>query len=214
MLPLLSFGMESGGQRPGSSTSASTSSNRPRPKSRASTTSIHTPADSIPHPYQHVFNPGSMQEHMPQHSAGFQYSAEEMIKRAEHQLTNPPQNYAVDPSLHTHIPESRAMSVDTTYTTGSHDVQRPPLYQSQSFDGKENAAFLPPEEAKQPSGTSQLGGARRAKGNTSAQANDQELRRLFAEHRHLQLHDIAASVLANERGPKAEKTKQVFAMLW
>lgn len=206
--------MDSGAQRPGSSTSASTTSNRPRPKSRASTTSIHTPVESIPHPYQHAFHPGNVQQQMPPQLGGFRYSPEEMIRRTEHQLTNPPQNYAVDPSLHTHNPASRAMSVDTAYTGGSHDVQRPPLYQSQSFDGKENATYFQTEEAKQPPGTSQQGGAKRAKGNASAQANDQELRRLFTEHRHQQLHDIAASVLLNERGPKAEKTKQVFAMIW
>lgn len=210
--------MESGVQRPGSSTSASTTSNRPRPKSRASTTSIHTPAEPIPHPYQHVFHPGNVQQQMPQqipqHLGSFRYSPEEMIRRTEHQLTNPSQNYAVDPSLHTHDPASRAMSVDTAYTGGSHDVQRPPLYPSQSFDGKENAAYFATEEAKQPPDSAQLGGLKKGKGNASAQANDQELRRLFIENQHQQLHDIATSVLANERGPKAEKTKQVFAMIW
>ena len=208
--------METGGSRPRSSTSVSTTSNRPRPISRASTTSIHTPGEPVPQAYQHhAFHPSSMQsQRPPAHMGGFQYTPEEMIRQSEHQLINPPQSYVVDPSLQGHNPASRAMSVDTAFTSNSHDVQRPPIYQSQSFDGKENAAFPTMEEGKPQIGPSQLGGPKKGKGNSSAQANDQELRRLFTENRHQQFSDVATSVLASERGPKAEKTKQVFAMIW
>ena len=58
------------------------------------------------------------------------------------------------------------------------------------------------------------GEARKKKGSASSIANENELRKLFAANKDRDLNDIAASVLANERGPKSEKTKQIFAMNW
>ena len=58
------------------------------------------------------------------------------------------------------------------------------------------------------------GETRKKKGSASSIANDNELRKLFAANKDRDLNDVAASVLANERGPKSEKTKQIFAMNW
>ena len=59
-----------------------------------------------------------------------------------------------------------------------------------------------------------VGETRKKKGSASSIANDNELRKLFAANKDRDLNDVAASVLANERGPKSEKTKQIFAMNW
>ena len=58
------------------------------------------------------------------------------------------------------------------------------------------------------------GEMRKKKGSASSIANDNELRKLFAANKDRNLNEVAASVLANERGPKSEKTKQIFAMNW
>lgn len=57
-------------------------------------------------------------------------------------------------------------------------------------------------------------GTRKKKGAASSAANDVELRRLFRENSERDLHQVALQVLENEKGPKSEKTKQVFGMLW
>ena len=86
------------------------------------------------------------------------------------------------------------------------------LSQYASYDGKDLQALESlNEEQPQDDGT---GEGKRKKGSASSLANDIELRRLFRENQGRPLKDVAAQVLANERGPKAEKTKQIFAMLW
>jgi regulatory factor X len=51
-------------------------------------------------------------------------------------------------------------------------------------------------------------------GSQSSQTNDKELRELRAQNEHRSLSDVAQEVLSTERTPRAEKTKQLFAMLW
>jgi len=106
------------------------------------------------------------------------------------------------------------MSVDHVYHE-THDITRPMLNQHISFDGKEPPQFaavsFPDDQTQDEGGTGEI---RKKKGSASSIANDQELRRLFAENKHRDLKDVASAVLANERGPKSEKTKQIFAMNW
>ena len=56
--------------------------------------------------------------------------------------------------------------------------------------------------------------APKKKGSGASQANDQELRRLFRENDGRNLLEVASEVKREEKGPKAEKSKQVFGMLW
>ena len=207
--------MALGPSRQRSSTSASTASNHPRPDSRASTTSINTTTEQSTQAYQHVFQSSHTQNEQIPSANATNYTPEEMITRSEEQLTNPNQTYAIDPSLQAHTAQSRSMSVDAAYNE-NRDNLRPPMHQFHSFDGKENQAFPSIDENKMRIGTGipESQSKPTAKGNASSQANDQELRRLFRENCHRDLKDVAASVLANERGPKSEKTKQIFAMNW
>ena len=55
---------------------------------------------------------------------------------------------------------------------------------------------------------------RRRKNSTATATNDKELRELLARNESRVLKDVAQEVIQKERTPQAEKTKQLFAMLW
>ena len=144
-------------------------------------------------------------------SQAVHYTPEEMITRSERQLTNPNSNYAIDPSLQGHLAHGRALSVDHSFS-GNLATARPPMTQYHSFNGQENQTMEGAIDEAQDDPA--VGEGKKKKGSASSIANDLELRRLFRENQGRSLKDVAAQVLANERGPKSEKTKQIFAMLW
>ncbi|KAL8679237.1 MAG: hypothetical protein Q9224_000484 [Gallowayella concinna] len=198
-----------GTKRPRSNTSGSTASSR-RTKSRASTTSI---ASSGTQPLYPEPSHALLIQHAPQ----LQYSAEEMITRSEHQLTNPQTGYTFDPSLQRHgeYPgnihmHARSASLGQSSHTNPSN-RRPPLNHHQSFDGKDTSGLEP---ANGDQGAEENTDGRKKKGSATSLANDLELNKLFQENKHRSLKEVAAQVLANERGPRSEKTKQIFAMLW
>ena len=208
---LVALIMASGPTRARSSTSGSTTIG-PRRKSRASTASTHSISTQPAQHYQHESDPAS---HLfPVHNMQpqtVQYTPEEMITRSELQLTNPNPTYAIDPSLQNHLMHGRALSVDHSFSANL-AVTRPPMTQYDSFNGQENQALdsVIDEAQEDPA----AGEGKKKKGSASSIANDLELRRLFRENQGRSLKDVATQVLANERGPKSEKTKQIFAMLW
>lgn len=55
---------------------------------------------------------------------------------------------------------------------------------------------------------------RRRKGSAVTATNDKELREMLAKNEGRPLRDVAQEVIQKERTPMAEKTKQLFAMLW
>lgn len=135
-----------------------------------------------------------------------------MITCSERQLTDPSHEIAIDPLLQDHITGVQTMSVDRTYT-GHPSQTRPVVDHHKSFDTRANQfpVSLNDEQTQDDTG---VGETRKKKGSASSIANDQELRRLFAENKHIDLQEVASQVLAHERGPRSEKTKQVFAMNW
>jgi len=50
--------------------------------------------------------------------------------------------------------------------------------------------------------------------NSGSATNDKELREMLARNVGRDLKDVAAEVIATDRTSKAEKSKQLFAMLW
>ena len=86
------------------------------------------------------------------------------------------------------------------------------MTQYHSFNGQETQTLDGIMDDAQDDPTA--GEGKKKKGSASSIANDLELRRLFRENQGRSMKDVAAQVLANERGPKSEKTKQIFAMLW
>lgn len=89
----------------------------------------------------------------------------------------------------------------------------PSMNHTRSFTGQ-GQHFVMTFNDEQTQDDAGAGEARKKKGSASSIANDNELRKLFAANKDRDLNDVAVSVLANERGPKSEKTKQIFAMNW
>ncbi|EME43198.1 hypothetical protein DOTSEDRAFT_132769 [Dothistroma septosporum NZE10] len=55
---------------------------------------------------------------------------------------------------------------------------------------------------------------KRRKGSAQTATNDKELREMLAKSEGRSLREVAQEVIQKERTPMAEKTKQLFAMLW
>lgn len=56
---------------------------------------------------------------------------------------------------------------------------------------------------------------KKKKGSTAGSAtNDKELRQMLQQNEGRKLKDVAAEVIQTDRTSKAEKSKQLFAMLW
>ncbi|KAK5166747.1 hypothetical protein LTR04_000491, partial [Oleoguttula sp. CCFEE 6159] len=55
---------------------------------------------------------------------------------------------------------------------------------------------------------------KRKKGSSASATNDKELRELLVKNDGRSLKEVATEVIQKERTPQAEKTKQLFAMLW
>ena len=195
--------MRSKSPRPRSNTSVSTSvSTMSRPKSRQSTTSIQSNATQPAHLYHQTSEPIFQVQQQP--PLAHRATPEEMVAR---QLTQSNNGYAIDPSLQydsaqhpTNIPHHHPI-------TGSSEISTKPV------DSRE---FQHPEERKEsPNQDEQTGdGSKRKKGSASSQANDIELRRLYRENQGRDLHEVALQVIRDDKGPKSEKTKQIFGMLW
>lgn len=202
--------MTSQGPRPRSNTAGS--NNGRRPKSRASTASAQSNSTQTIQQYQQT--PESLQLFPTQHAQmqPVSYTPEEMVARAKQQLINPNQNFAIDPSLQDQTNQARAFSAEYPLN-GNQVLASVSMGQYHSFDGKENQPLENVNE-EQPQDDTTIGEGKKKKGSASSIANDLELRRLFRENQGRSLKDVAAQVLANERGPRSEKTKQIFAMLW
>jgi regulatory factor X len=55
---------------------------------------------------------------------------------------------------------------------------------------------------------------KKKKGSAYTATNDKELREMLTRNDGRALKEVAQEVIATERTPKAEKSKQLFAMLW
>ncbi|KAL6713066.1 hypothetical protein ACLMJK_009187 [Lecanora helva] len=195
-----------------SSTSGSTVSNRPRPVSRASTTSLNTPN---PQPGQ-LQRHASENPHIPprhgSHPPQLSNLSEGMVSKAGQRLISTNNSYAIDPSLQNSQSGPRAMSVDHSYD-GHHGQMESGTDYPYPFESRESQ--IPTNFNDEPNQEdSGVGEFKKKKGSASSIANDQELRKLFRENHHRDLKEVAAEVLAHERGPRSEKTKQIFAMNW
>lgn len=202
--------MNSQGNRSRSNNSVSSTTRGP--KSRASTASAQS--SSTQPIQQYSQRPEDVE---PFDAQPLSLTAEEMITRSERQLTNPNQTFVIDPSLQDQTDHQRAQSED--FSLGGNvpldrsSVARPSINQYHSFDGRENQIVENSNE-EQPQDDTGPGEGIKKKGSASSIANDKELRRLFRENQGRSLKDVAAHVLDNDRGPKSEKNKQIFAMLW
>ena len=191
--------------RPRSNTSMSTSaSTMSRPKSRQSTTSVHSNATHQAHIYHQTAEPIFQVQQQPPmiHHA----TPEEKIAR---QLSQSNSGYAIDPTLQ--YDHNQAQPAHNTMDN-SGVVDSPAL---QNDLNENRASVLPARRKESPLQDEITGdGDKRKKGSASSQANDIELRRLYRENQGRDLHEVALQVIRDDKGPKSEKSKQIFGMLW
>ena len=130
------------------------------------------------------------------------------MDQSTYHFSQPNGAYSVNPNLQQHA-----------HTPFGHDIglQQNPVMRMQSpaqftsIEGREDSIVDDRVSVKEET----VGdGSQRKKGSASSQANDNELRRLFRENQGRELHDVALQVVKDEKGPRSEKAKQIFGMLW
>ncbi|KAH6141617.1 hypothetical protein HBI68_215750 [Parastagonospora nodorum] len=196
-----------------STTSMSTRSNRPL--SRASTTSVHSFEQYQPQPQQ---SRQSQFSHQPLYNTAFTSEPLQpaLLQAAQHASAQDNlmsmslesvQQYLGYPSDSTPQPQPNGMSapMDTHPYHTSMAPQSQQQQQQQQQHQQQPSFMAPPMESED----------KKKKGSASGSAtNDKELRQLLAQNEGRHLKDVAAEVIQNDRTSKAEKSKQLFAMLW
>lgn len=195
-----------------------------RPRSRGSTASIHS---STTQQTQDQHLDGFPQFLPPQVGNGQHMfnNPEDMLMRFGHQLSHHPNSGALDQSMqeaHGVMPRAGDFQTHSMHAhTLSHHSIPPEIpsglsnvttqYQQMYDSGVEN--HLPEHLVEEPE-ISEPGGKKK-RGASSTVANDNELRKLLRQYEGWSLKQMAAEVMKHEGGGgKAEKVKQVFAMIW
>lgn len=194
-----------------------------RPRSRGSTASIHSSTTQQTQD-QHLDGfPQFLPSQVGAGQAMFGNNPEDMIMRFGHQLSHQPNGTPMEQSMRdSHSVTSRADDFPSHAMHGhslSHHSLPPeiasglpvPQYQSMYDSGVENHL---PDHNMEDQEASELG-AKKKRGSSSTLANDNELRKLLRQYEGYSLKQMAAEVMKHEgAGGKAEKVKQVFAMIW
>ncbi|PWY70203.1 hypothetical protein BO70DRAFT_141083 [Aspergillus heteromorphus CBS 117.55] len=205
------------------------SRNSRRPRSRGSTASIHSTTTQQTQDQQIT---DAFPQFLPaQPTAGhnvFGGNPEEIIMRFGQQLSHPVNGASLDHTLqdahHPVMPRAEDFPSHAMHghhlshhsiPTGipSHGLTGVPMPQFQTMydSGIENHV---PEHVLDENDVSETGGKKK-KGSSSSLANDNELRKLLRQYDGYSLKEMATEVLKHEgAGGKAEKVKQVFAMIW
>ncbi|KAJ5094978.1 hypothetical protein N7532_007269 [Penicillium argentinense] len=197
-----------------------------RPRSRGSTASIHSSTTQQTQDQLDAFP-----QFMPSQVAGAQHvfggNPEDMIMRFGHQLAHQTHGPSLDQghrdvhsvgprpddfashAMHGHNLSHHSMPPEMNHN-GLQQVpvsQYQPLYDS----GIENHL---PDQTLDEQEASEAGGKKK-RGSSSTLANDNELRKLLRQYEGYTLKQMATEVMKHEgAGGKAEKVKQVFAMIW
>jgi regulatory factor X len=132
------------------------------------------------------FEQFTVMQHMPQQ----QFQSHGLPIAAEQQYYNAQLQNQNTIQYHSH--QVRQASVDAYATMGSQQM---------------NPQHAQPAAAEEEE-TKKRGGA------AATQSNEKELRASLEQNLHRTLKDVAKEVLDSERTTRAEKTKQLFAMLW
>ncbi|KAL4912515.1 hypothetical protein BDW62DRAFT_194401 [Aspergillus aurantiobrunneus] len=205
------------------------SRNSRRPRSRGSTASIRSTTTQQTQDQQ--LTDGFSQFVPAQASAGtnvFGNNPEDIIMRFGQQLSHQVNGTSLEQTLQdAHHPVLPRADDFTNHAIHGHHLSHHsipsgipnhglpgvpiPQYQSMYDSGIENHL---PEHVLDEHDTSEAG-LKKKKGSNSSLANDNELRKLLRQYEGYTLKQMAAEVLKHEgAGGKAEKVKQVFAMIW
>ncbi|RAL10061.1 RFX family transcription factor [Aspergillus homomorphus CBS 101889] len=204
------------------------SRNSRRPRSRGSTASIHSTTTQQTQDQQIT---DGFTQFLPTQPAGhnvFASNPEEIIMRFGQQLSHQVNGASLDPTLqdahHPVMPRAEDFSGHAMHShhlshhslsagLSSHGIPGVPMPQFAAIydSGIENHV---PDHVLEENENSEAG-AKKKKGSSSSLANDNELRKLLRQYEGFTLKQMAAEVLKHEgAGGKAEKVKQVFAMIW
>ncbi|KAK1920387.1 hypothetical protein P3342_002683 [Pyrenophora teres f. teres] len=196
-------------RRSRSNTSMSTRSNRP--PSRASTTSVHS-FEQFQQPQQ----PRSAQfPQQPQYHAPFTTSealqpaliqAAQQVSAQDHlinmSLESVQQYLGYPAESNTNQAQHNGLPAQPHHHAYHNSLSQHSQHSQSSQQHSFMAPSLDPEEKKKRPSAS------------GAATNDKELRQLLNQNENRDLKDVAAEVIQNDRTSKAEKSKQLFAMLW
>ena len=202
-------------RRAASTASGSTQATQ-RIQSRASTESVHSGhARNSPHPLDFQFgqrpagasNTSGMPEQQQQQQSSVLHPLEAIL-RAGTALNSP----SLDPALQmtgdfatSDILSHAAVTRGSSYSGISQEAYNSPnLATNTSFNGAAGPL----------SGVETMDDTKRKRGSTCTATNDRELRELISRNEGRGLKDVATEVIATERTSRAEKSKQLFAMIW
>ncbi|GIJ85499.1 hypothetical protein Asppvi_004358 [Aspergillus pseudoviridinutans] len=205
------------------------SRNSRRPRSRGSTASIHSSTTQQTQDQQ--ITDGFSQFIPSQSAAGhnvFASNPEDIIIRFGQQISHPVNGASLDPTLqdphHSVLPRAEEFPSHAMHGhslshhsippgLSHHGLSAMPIAQYQAIYDSNIENHLP-EHVLEDNENSETGGKKK-KGSNSSLANDNELRKLLRQYEGYSLKQMAAEVLKHEgAGGKAEKVKQVFAMIW
>ncbi|KAF2623961.1 hypothetical protein BU25DRAFT_413854, partial [Macroventuria anomochaeta] len=195
-------------RRSRSNTSMSTRSNRPL--SRASTTSVHS---FDQHDLQPQFS--QSQPPRPAHFSQPQYNTSFTSEPLQPVLLQAAQHVSAQDNLMSTSMESLQQFLgypvdanqNPVHANGmpSQPMDAHPYHPSMSQPPLQTQYITPLVEVED----------KKKKGSTSGSAtNDKELRQMLQQNEGRKLKDVAAEVIQTDRTSKAEKSKQLFAMLW
>jgi regulatory factor X len=186
-------------RRSRSNTSMSTRSNRPL--SRASTTSVHSFEQ---HDLQSQFPPQRPNHYQQQTPYNASFTSE------------PLQPALLQAAQHVSAQENMmGTSLESLQQYLGYPADAP--NQSQPMDQHGHAYHSSMSQPPQPQFMTPLIEVedKKKKGSASGSAtNDKELRQMLLQNEGRKLKDVAAEVIQTDRTSKAEKSKQLFAMLW
>jgi regulatory factor X len=188
---------------------------RKRPRSRGSTTSIHsaTTQANVEHSFaesadvyssQWLPNSASHARELPNGSA--QMTPEDLLLASQLQASR---DFGPDASMNAPMPS-------VSFHHHSHSLSRQSL-SAESFAG--NTSFADDSQMLDrevhDNDDSFNGAPTTTKSGARSNANNEiEMRQLFHTNKHRSLEDVSHELLGNDRGPNSERARQVFAMLW
>tara|TARA_R110002003_G_scaffold48_19_gene4135 strand:- start:40614 stop:41204 length:591 start_codon:yes stop_codon:yes gene_type:complete len=191
-------------RRSRSNTSMSTRSNRPL--SRASTTSVHS---------FEQFQPQPQQSRQPHYTPQPHYNTPFTSEPLQPALLQAAQHVSAQDNLMSMSLESVQQYLGYASESTPQPTQPNSLPPQQHMDAHTYHTSMAPQSQQHFMAPPMDAEEKKKKSSASGSAtNDKELRQLLAQNENRNLKDVAAEVIQNDRTSKAEKSKQLFAMLW
>lgn len=149
--------------------------------------------------------------------AAQQMPSDVMMLQAATHMQAPAQDFPMDGSMDVRMAHQMQYNQQqqSHQPHPQHNLSRHPLPGDQfsangSFvEGDSHMMGVEDDDSQMP-----LVGVPRPTGGRSSANNELEMRQLFQNNRDRKLQEVAADLHGNERGPNAERSRQVFAMLW